>query len=360
MALDDAALGAAAEFAAGPVCAIQPLGRGLINDTFLVSAAGLEFVLQRINHRVFRDPGAVMANIRVLSDQVRKSGAGKRHNGWRLPEIVPTKSGADIYQDRCGNYWRALTFIARSRVIERLESTRQAYQVGRALGLFHRFAADIDPASMQDTLPGFHAATGYLARFDEVVAERRGNSDSKELSEALSFVDRHRDRVDVLERPKAEGRLKTRVIHGDPKLDNVLFDEDGESAISLIDLDTVKPGLVHYDLGDCLRSCCNRSKGRGHGAPASFDVAICGAILRGYSEETVGLLDEADRVHLFDAIRLLPFELGLRFLTDYLAGDVYFKVERPAQNLERAWVQFQLADSIASQEREIRAAISAV
>lgn len=352
-----AAVRAAAEFAEGTVHRVEPLGRGLINDTYLASDGARRFVLQRINGRVFPDPPAVMANLRALSDHARRGPVDP--SGWRLPEIIPTRSGDDFYRDGQGGYWRSLSFIDGTCSLDRLADEPQAEQVGRALGRFHAVANGLDTDALLDTLPGFHIAPAYLAQFDAVAARPRSAPDSAALREALDFVATRRAMAGVLEDAKARGELKTRVIHGDPKLDNVLFDESGRRAVSLIDLDTVKPGLIHYDLGDCLRSCCNRRGEQAAEAPV-FDLDVCRAILRGYAAEARDFLSAADWDYLYAAIRLLPFELGLRFLTDHLAGDVYFKVEWPGQNLARARVQFGLMASVEGLEREILAMVEAV
>ena len=188
--------------------------------------------------------------------------------------------------------------------------------------------------------------------FERVVAERVDRPDTRGLAEALAFVASRRAGAAVLEAARADGKLQPRIIHGDPKLDNVLFDSRSGQAVSLIDLDTVKPGLLHYDLGDCCRSCCNLA-GEGAGE-ATFDLGVFRAVFRGYLLEAAPILTRDDQDYLFEAIRLLPFELGLRFLTDHLAGDVYFKVEAPGQNLAKALCQFRLVRSIEGQEREIR------
>jgi Ser/Thr protein kinase RdoA (MazF antagonist) len=360
MPILEAAARAAAEFAGGPVLRIEPLGRGLINDTFLASAESFRFVLQRINHRVFPEPAAVMANLRALSDHIQRLPAGARTGGWRLPGIIPTRAGEDVHRDGEGGCWRALSYIEGARSLARLADSVQAEQVGHALGRFHALASGLAPDSLHDTLPGFHIAPAYLARFDEAATRPRPEKDSAELREALDFVEARRSIIDVLEEAKRQGKLKLRVIHGDPKLDNVLFDDATGRAVSLIDLDTVKPGLIHYDLGDCLRSCCNRAGEHGGCADAGFDLDLCRTILKGYMAEARGFLTAADREYLYDAIRLLPFELGLRFLTDHLAGDVYFKVDRPGQNLHRARVQFRLAESVERQEGDIRGIIEAL
>jgi Ser/Thr protein kinase RdoA (MazF antagonist) len=161
--------------------------------------------------------------------------------------------------------------------------------------------------------------------------------------------------VDVLEDARRLGRIPVRVVHGDPKLDNILFDRTRTRALALIDLDTVQPGLVHHDIGDCVRSCCNRSGESPEGEPrAELDLDVFRDILGAYSAETRDLLTPAEIELVSDAVRLIPFELGLRFLTDHLEGDRYFKVGEPGQNLRRALVQFALVADIEGKEREIR------
>ncbi len=214
--------------------------------------------------------------------------------------------------------------------------------------------SELPADSLHDTLPGFHVTPLYLAGFDQVVDGLTDWPATSGLGEALAFVAARRGEADVLESAKAQGKLQPRVMHGDPKLDNVLFDTRTGQAVSLIDLDTVKPGLLHYDLGDCFRSCCNSAgECMGQGS-AAFDRRVFRAILEGYLREAAHILTRDDRDYLFEAIRLLPFELGLRFLTDHLAGDVYFKVDEPGQNLTRALGQFRLTLDIEQQERAIR------
>lgn len=333
---------------------LQPLGRGLINDTYLVAEGAARWVLQRINRRVFPDPVAVMANLRKVSDHALRLRKGCPESPWRLPEVIPTWAGEDTHRDERGDYWRAISYIDHARSLESFASAEQAGQVGRALGWFHGLVSELPADSLHDTLPGFHVTPLYLAGFDRVVDGLTDWPATPGLGKALAFVAARRGAADVLESAKAQGKLQPRVMHGDPKLDNVLFDTRSGQAVSLIDLDTVKPGLLHYDLGDCFRSCCNSAgEGAGQGS-AAFDRRVFRAILEGYLLEAAHILTRDDRDYLFEAIRLLPFELGLRFLTDHLAGDVYFKVEKPGQNLTRALGQFRLTLDIEQQERAIR------
>lgn len=166
------------------------------------------------------------------------------------------------------------------------------------------------------------------------------------------FIARFQHIADDLEAAKQQGLLTLRVIHGDPKLNNFLFDRHRKKIVSLIDLDTVKPGLVHYDIGDCLRSCCHIAE------PVGFDLDICTALLKSYLAEAGAFFTEHDYHYLYPAIRLIPFELGLRFYTDYLEGNRYFKVMEPEQNLQRATNQFRLCESIMAQETAIKNLVS--
>ena len=181
---------------------------------------------------------------------------------------------------------------------------------------------------------------------------------SPEVNFGLRFVSERRAWAHVLEQAKDRGRLQLRPIHGDPKVGNVMIDTATRQAVGMVDLDTVKPGLVHYDIGDCLRSSCNPlGEQTERWETVTFETDICQAILQGYLALARDILTENDYEYLFDAIRLIAFELGLRFLTDYLEGNVYFKVRHPEHNLARALIQFKLTESIESQEKTIRAII---
>lgn len=361
MPQNDAAIQAARQFlSTSDRPELAPLGRGLINDTYRVTTGTSSWVLQRINRQVFPDPVAVMTNLRRVTDHASRVRRGCLESPWRLPEVIPTRAGDDVYQDAHGEYWRAITYIDQTHGLSAITRPEQAEQVGRALGWFHGLVGELPAESLHDTLPGFHVTPGYLIEFDAVVAKGGGGPDGEGLAEALEFVESRRPCADVLELARSQGRLKPHVIHGDPKLDNVLFDIASGQAVSLIDLDTVKPGLLHYDLGDCFRSCCNKVSETVETGGAAFDVGVFRAVLQGYLREASSILTREDLDYLYDAIRLLPFELGLRFLTDHIAGNVYFKVQAPGQNLERALGQFRLSASVETFEGDIRRVLAAL
>jgi Ser/Thr protein kinase RdoA (MazF antagonist) len=351
----------AAQFSAGHTLgSIREYGHGNVHDTFLVApaSAGAErFILQRLNLRVFCQPHLLMGNLAACTAHVRRRLWGEAlspDRRWELPRVLLTREGRDHVTDAQGSFWRALSFIEAAESLDTIKDAAHAREVGCALGLFHHLLSDLPPTQLADTLPGFHVTPRYLEAYDSVLAHSTPGS-SPESNFALKFVRRRRGWAPVLERAREQGRLRLRPIHGDPKVNNVMLDTATGQAVSLIDLDTVKPGLVHYDIGDCLRSGCNPlGEETERWEEVRFDVDLCQAILQGYLSQARDSLTAQDYGHLFEAVRLIAFELGLRFFTDYLAGNVYFKARSREHNLIRALVQFQLAASIEAQESALR------
>lgn len=340
----------AGRFVAGhDVQAISPLGDGLINDTFLVAAGNAGFVLQRINPNVFPAPERVMHNLGRLGRHIRQLPAADVR--LQIPDIVPTLDGQAFYRDGDGLVWRALQLIEPAESRSRLQNQEEAAQIGFALGHFHRLCRNLAADELHDTLPGFHVTPLYYQDYLNRLAQPLEVAPDSEFDACRKFIEKHSEQIGVLEQARQAGELSERVIHGDPKLNNFLFLPGSDRVVSLIDLDTVKPGLLHYDIGDCLRSCCHDR------AAARFDMALCRIILRHYLQEAGELWSAVDYDYLYQAIWLIPFELGLRFFSDYLAGDSYFKVREPKQNLSRAMAQFALCDSIASQQVELQTCI---
>ena len=311
----------------GSLREITPLGAGLINDTWLVTADQDRGVLQKINVSIFPRPQWNMANLRRVLEHI----ASKPGQRISLPGIIPTLSGSDWFEHQ-GQYWRMLEYID-GITLKRVETTQMARSLGWSLGCLHGLLADLEPSGFHDTLPGFHVTTGYLREFDRAVAGWQGYIDS-DLSSALSGIEFFRVRASVLE----QAELPTRIVHGDPKLDNVLFDVSGTHPVAWVDLDTLKPGGVLYDIGDCVRAAC------GNGGRFDPDKAI--ALLSGWYGESRRFLTEMEIDLVPQSLWLLPFELGLRFLTDYLLGNRYFKVRDPRQNLRRALEQLALAREV--------------
>lgn len=339
---------------------IQEFGNGNINGTYLVSLdipENKHFILQRINTQVFQQPELVMQNMNTFTQHICKKlqfapiGNNRR---WEVPLVLMTQEQQDHIVDSNGSFWRAISFIEAATTFETVENSRHGTEVGYVLGMFHNLISDLPCEKLADTLPGFHITPGYLEYYQQVVQLHHPKNPSTDVKYCLDFV---RDRVNcsyILENAKLQGKLCLRPIHGDPKVNNIMIDNATGEGIGMIDLDTVKPGLVHYDIGDCLRSSCN-SLGEETQAweDVVFETDICQAVLKGYLGVAKNFLTDGDYQYIYDGIRLIAFELGLRFFTDYLAGNIYFKTKYPEHNLIRALVQFQLTKSIESQELAI-------
>ncbi|NEO88274.1 MAG: aminoglycoside phosphotransferase family protein [Spirulina sp. SIO3F2] len=332
-------------------------GSGNINHTFRVCCtdAGCDrFILQRINTQVFPNPAGIMQNLQVLCHHLQQKLQTQPLPHWQIPQVLCVLDGENHHIDAAGDCWRALSFID-GQTVDVIETEQQAQEVGRGLGTFHQLLSDLDPSQLVDTLPGFHITPEYLELYDAIATQtdilQTGTAPSPEIDYCQRMVaDRRQELAGILETAKAAGKLPLRVMHGDPKVNNIMLDTHTGHAIALIDLDTVKPGLIHYDIGDCLRSACNP---HGEETPdwqqVSFDVERCSRLLQGYLSAAQIFFTTADYDYLYPAIRLLPWELGLRFFTDYLAGNVYFAVQDPEHNLRRALVQFKLLESIEQQ-----------
>ena len=349
----------------GRVFSVEPLGHGNVNDTYIVIFRTVfseqRIVLQRINTNVFQKPVELMENIHNVTRHVHKVYEREQDEAdriWQLPLVIPAKDGKDYVIDENGNYWRAITQIASAQSYEKIKNAEHAHEIGAVLGHFHHAVADMDCTKLHDTLPGFHITPGYFATLDNALQTKAGQArlhGSKVAENVLQFINQRREWSSVLEDAKARGELVPRIIHGDPKTANVMIDNVTGKGTSIIDLDTVKPGLIHYDIGDCLRSCCNPA---GEDArdftQIVFDLDLCSALIEGYKEHSQGFLTDNDRKYLYDCVRLITYELALRFFADYIAGDVYFKVRHEGQNLHRARVQVQLCRSIEARENQIR------
>lgn len=340
------------------VLTVDEFGNGNINDTYLVTIDSAlpeekQFVLQRINTQVFKQPRLIMQNMRTFTEHMRRRVRNEGYR-WEMPRVIPACDGQDFYVDPEGNFWRAISYVHGTRSFETIKTAELAREVGYALGTFQYLISDLPVDQLADTLEGFHIMPHYLQNFDRAFSHN-GHKSGAEVKYCLKFVEQRRDFAKVLEQAREQGKLLLRPVHGDPKVNNVMIEETTGRAISLVDLDTVKPGLIHYDIGDCMRSGCNPLGEETEDWEAVyFDPEIGAAILEGYLTQARNFLTPADYEYLFDSIRLLTFELGVRFFTDYLAGNVYFKVKHAEHNLQRALVQFKLTESIEAYEAHIR------
>jgi len=343
----------------GEFLSAVPHGSGHINDTYLVeteeSGRRVRYIVQRINRRVFPNPVAFMGNIqRVLSHLQRKMSAlPSQEVSRRVLSLVPARSGDRFWQDGEGEVWRTYRFVEGARSFDVAQSPRQVYEAARAFGTFQRMLTDLPPPPLLETLPHFHDTPH---RFQAL--ERAIKSDSRNrAAEAGPEIEFCLSRVELsgsLSRLKALGALTERPIHNDTKLNNVLLDEKTGEGLCVIDLDTVMPGLGVWDFGDLVRSAANPApEDERDLRRVELDVKLFEAIARGWLEALAGTLTTAERNALVAGAKVITLECGVRFLTDYLEGDRYFRTHRQGQNLDRCRVQFALLRSLEKHEEAL-------
>lgn len=320
-----------------------PLGEGLINTTYLITPrTAPALVLQRLNRRVFPQPERLIGNMRVLLAHRQRFAVTTPP----LPTLLATRDGRWSVEDAAGERWRAMSFIAPACAVEQVTPAHAA-AIGQALGAFHVSVAQLPLTALHDPLPGFHITPAYLQHYQTLTVTPRDPAHAEQVAWCRAFIAQRSARVAILEEARERGLIPLRVIHGDPKLEHFLFTPDTATIAGVIDLDTVKPGLLHYDIGDCVRSCCHdRTQQR-------LRWELVAALLRAYHQATAEWVSDAEWALFPAAIALIPFELGLRFFSDYLAGDVYFKVQGAADNLHRAIEQFRLVENIERQHSDL-------
>lgn len=333
---------------------IRRLGEGNINDTFLARSSLKVIVLQRINPRVFPYPDRLIHNLRIVRNHLQ-SHTQQEEQRWKDTVLIPTLCGRESIRDKENNLWRALSYIEKSASFENVQSPLQATQTGWALGRFHKNFADLNVEQLKIPLPGFHHLSTSLAKYD---ALNKPVSSSKKIQSCVESIEKNRTVALSLEEAAKNGHITTTIIHGDPKIGNILFDQDTGKAMSLIDLDTIGPGFFQHDIGDCLRSLCNRGGELSPENTTEFDIELCQSTLQGYLGEVGELFTAVDYDYIYDGIRAITFELGLRFFTDYLQGNIYFRCTSPDDNLQKALTQFALLQDLSGKESHIRSLVS--
>lgn len=327
-----------------------PYGSGHIHDTYCVSlevGRRLErIILQRINTAIFTNPIAVMENIERVTGHLRLQVAGEDDAGRRVLRLVPTRDGRSWQVDVEGRYWRAYHFIEGARTYDAVSSPRQALEAAKAFGEFQRLLADLPGPRLHESIPGFHSTVKRFAVLERAIAADPGGRSAEARDEIVFALSRRPIAAAFL-----NADLPERVTHNDTKLNNVLLDDETGGGICVIDLDTVMPGLAAYDFGDMVRTMtCPAAEDERDLSRVTMDFELFEAVLRGYLEGAGSYLTECERESLIIGGKLIVFEQGIRFLTDYLAGDTYYKVSRLGQNLDRCRTQFRLLESIEQQE----------
>ena len=334
------------------VLSVSPLGDGNINQTYLVTFSNRSpAVLQRINGEVFPRPDIVADNVKLVTDYIRDRQPAQNPYPNTL-EVIPAQSGRSHVNDRDGEIWRLVEYIDNSICYTSIPTVYQAERAGAVLGWFHQRLNEFDSDFLRVPLPGFHDLPGYFNSYERVKTVHRRPL-SKDLTYCCQQAEMRRGDRYLLHKAYARGKIKPRVIHGDPKVANILFDKQSGEPVAIIDLDTVSSGLAQYDIGDALRSFCNTA-GEDPEVPeaVTFNLDICRALLSGYCSGILQL-PPGERGLIYQGVRLLTLELAVRFLSDYLDNDRYFKVSDEQENLRRSLTQFHLLHSIEEQQTAI-------
>ena len=338
---------------ADPSCTYQAYGSGHINDTFLVrTRGGQEYLLQRINHQVYPDVAGMMDNIRRVTEHLRRKLDEQHQDSLTTLQIIPTHDGALFYQDDTG-YWRMMTFISDSVAYDVATSPELAHEAGRAFGQFQALLRDLPGPPLHEVIPDFHHMGHRLRQFDQALAADVAHRAASVANE-IHFVRQRAEKMLSLYQLVATGDLPLRVTHNDTKLNNVLLDPLTHRARCVVDLDTVMPGSVLYDFGDAIRTTANTAaEDEPNLEKVQFSLAYYEAFARGYFSETRSFLTDTEIEHIPFSAQYMTFIMGLRMLTDYLAGDVYYKVHHAEHNIQRARAQFQLVSRMEAQYDEM-------
>ena len=343
-------------FGFGPQCSyVKPFGEGHINETYAVympTDKGEEFayILQRVNNNVFKDPAGVMENIfgvtEYLRNVVREEGGDPDRETL---SCIKTKNGCTFFEDSEGQPWRSYHYIPNSVCYQLVEDPEQFYQSGASFGHFLKQLGNYPAASLKETIPDFHNTVKRFENF-EIALKRDIKNRSVTCKPEIQFVLERKEDCKVLVKQQENGTLPIRVTHNDTKLNNILFDADTGKGLCIIDLDTIMPGLAANDFGDSIRfGAATAEEDEKDLSKMHFDISLYELYAKGYLEETRDVLTPEEAASLAWGARLMTFECGMRFLTDYLQGDTYFKTAYPEHNLVRARTQFRLVDEMEQQ-----------
>jgi Ser/Thr protein kinase RdoA (MazF antagonist) len=344
---------------AGEFLQAEPFGSGHINDTWRATTGhGIRsrYILQRLNAAVFQNPAGVMENISRVTAHLGEKISGAPDAARRAPALVPARDGKSFYRDADGNWWRVFPFIERTRAVDVVESPAQAFAAAKAFGNFQKLLADLPAPRLHETIPDFHHTPKRFAALEKAVAADACNRAAPAKPE-IEFALQNKAICRVL----LAANLPGRVTHNDTKINNVLLDDATGEGVCVIDLDTVMPGLALYDFGDMVRSMTNpAAENERDLSKVEMQFPLFEALLRGYLSSAADFLTPAEKNLLPVSGQLIAFELGLRFLTDFLSGDTYFKVTHAGENLDRCRAQFKLFESIRRQESAMSKLVAAI
>lgn len=353
---------AAFDFAGNNV-SYERYGSGHINDTFLVKqdAEGKEvrYILQRMNHDIFKDPVSLMKNVKGVTEflrvRIEENGGDPERETLNL---VKTKDGNHYYVDSDNNYWRSYIFIADATCYNLVEKPEDFYQSGKAFGHFQRLLAEYPAEELSETIPNFHNTPVRFETFKQAVKDDVCGRAASVQAEIAFVMDREKDMAAAQSMLEA-GELPLRVTHNDTKLNNIMIDDKTGEAVCIIDLDTIMPGLSIFDFGDSIRFGANTAEeDETDLSKVSLSLPLFDIYTKGFLEGCRGKLTENEVTMLPMGAKLMTLECGMRFLTDYLQGDTYFKIHRENHNLDRCRTQFGLVADMEKKWSEMESIVN--
>jgi thiamine kinase-like enzyme len=342
----------------GTIQTSKPFGSGHINDTFLVSCGQHEklthYVLQRINHEIFKNPPALMQNVIRVTDHIRaKVEIQDKTSAERQLTVIRTLDDTGCCKDTNGNFWRMYNLIDKAVTYDEINSPELAFEAARMFGWFQKMLIDMPGGPLHETIPDFHNTPKRLKSFKDVLGKDPCNRAVK-VKDEIEFVLKNSKICSELLNLVDKGKIPIRVTHNDTKINNVMLDQETDRGVCVIDLDTVMPGLSLYDVGDMVRTAtCNAAEDEKDLSKIHMDIALFEQIARGFAVETTDFFTDSEKSNFAFAGKLITFEQMVRFLGDYLAGDVYYKIHREGHNLDRARTQMKLVQSIMEQEEQM-------
>ena len=344
----------------GEILHAETLKIGHINETYTATydqgGTRVRYIHQKINRNVFKKPEAVMNNVVRVTSHLRKKQEARnaRDATRRSLVVIPTREGNSFYENGDHEVWRTFVFVEGVETYEAVQSPEQAYQAGRAFGEFQLLLVDLPGERLHETIPYFHHTRRRFSALQRAIEEDRYNR-SKDAKAEIEFALKRESIVDVILDAMAKRKIPERVTHNDTKFNNVMLDVLTGEAMCIVDLDTVMPGCALYDFGDMVRTTTSPTlEDEPDLSKVRMQMPMFKKLAQGYLSTAGQFLTKAEKSHIAFSGKLITFEIGIRFLTDFLAGDTYFRIHRPAHNLDRCRTQFKLVDSIERQEEAMQ------
>ncbi len=336
----------------------EPVHGGHINDTFSMETPEGQFILQRINRFVFPSPENIMENISAVTNFLRKKiearGGDPRRESLALRK---TTEGGSFFRDEAGEYWRCTILITGASAHETATGTEMLREAGSAFGNFQSMLSDYPADTLHEIIPHFHDTPDRFRQLREAM-EKDSAGRKQDAEQEIAFALQREKDCGCLMELLAQGKIPLRVTHNDTKMSNVLLDDTTGKAICVIDLDTVMPGLTAFDFGDSIRAGAATAKeDETDLSKVHFDLSLFEAYTDGFLAAAGTALSETELASLSKGAILMTFEVGIRFLADFLNGDVYFRTAYPTHNLDRARNQFKLVEEMEQKQQEMNAIV---